>query len=512
MQLRQLHVNSVRTLQSQAVKTRERNTKYNKINWKKAEKHIHKIQLRITKAVKDLKHNLAKRLQHLLANSFYAKAVAVRKVSSQNKGKNTPGIDGITWTNNYDKAKAIDTLNNTKYKAKPLKRIYIDKPGKSTKRKLSIPTMYDRAMQALYQMTLEPIAEMTADKTSFGFRTYRSTHDAMEYTFKVLSQKTSAQWILEGDIKSCFDDINHDWIIKNIPMNKKILTKFIKTGYLEKKTLYPTETGVGQGSPIAPTIANMTLDGIEDEIAKSYWSNKKGTINKKKQNNQRINYIRYCDDFVITANSKEILEEIQNKIEFFLLERGLILSREKTKITHIKEGFDFLGWNFRKYDNNKLIIKPSKSSINQITNKISTIIKINKTTTQKELITKLNKTIRGWCNYHQPVCAKRTFARLNNTIYNMLWKWAKRRHSNKSKKWITSKYWKKKGNRNWNFESEGKTLYNPSDTPIVRTSFPKLLKNIFIDKEYFLERQNKQKKKRQISYIKTTAAQLKLSY
>ena len=219
---------------------------WNNIDWKKAEKFVNRIQIRITKAVIAVDYNLVKRLQYLITHSFYAKALSVKRVTSS-KGKNTPGIDGITWNKSVDKMKAIYALDSKNYKCKPLKRVYIEKYGKLEKRPLGIPTMFDRAMQALYLLSLEPIFETKADNISFGFRKYRSGHDAMSHIFNLLAPKKSGNWILEGDIKGCFDNIQHKWLLDNIPMDKRILGKFLKAGFVFDKKLFPSNSGTPQG-------------------------------------------------------------------------------------------------------------------------------------------------------------------------------------------------------------------------------------------------------------------------
>jgi RNA-directed DNA polymerase len=480
--------------------------KWETIDWEQAEKFVNRIQIRITKAVQARKQNLVKRLQYLLVNSFYAKALSVKRVTT-NKGKNTAGVDGIKWSKSYEKMKAVLSLRNKNYRCNPLKRVYIEKYGKSEKRPLSIPTLFDRAMQALYLQALEPIAETTADKISFGFRKYRSTHDAMSHIFNLLSYKRAGTWILEGDIKGCFDNIQHCWLMNNIPMDKKILSKFLRAGFIFDKKLFPTDSGTPQGGTISPTLANMTLDGMEMAIAEKFWMNSKGRIDKKHKNHKKINIIRYADDFIVSGKDKETLIEIQGIIESFLLQRGLTLSKEKTLITHISEGFDFLGWNFRKR-RTKLIISPSQKSFKKITQNISHIIKSNKTIEQRELIRKLNQNIKGWCNYHQAVCSKKIFKKLNHLIWNMLWKWCKRRHPNKGKKWIIKKYWRHINTRQWVFVDRLERLHNAGDTPIVRHIPLKLDMHPFLDKEYFETRKDKQRKRKSIAYLQTTAAHL----
>src|SRR3989337_847183 len=225
----------------------------NNIDWKIVEKHVNRLQARIAKAVKDGIWHLVKRLQHLLTHSFYAKLLAIKKVN-KNRGKRTAGIDCETWSSPESKMRAALCLTDKKYEAKPLKRVFIEKPGKKKKRPLGIPTMYDRAMQSLYALALEPIAEATGDRTSFGFRKYRSTHDACEQVFACLCREDSPKWVLEGDIKGCFDSISHQWLIDTIPMDKSVLKQFLKAGFIYESQLFPTEAGTPQGGIISPVL------------------------------------------------------------------------------------------------------------------------------------------------------------------------------------------------------------------------------------------------------------------
>jgi RNA-directed DNA polymerase len=339
--------------------------------------------------------------------------------------------------------------------------------------------MYDRAMQSLYALALEPIAETLSDTRSFGFRKHRSTKDACQQVFLCLCKKTSAQWILEGDIKGCFDNINHEWLLANIPIEKSILTQFLKAGFVYKRHLNPTKAGTPQGGIISPILANMTLDGLEKLLMTKYF--KKGL---------RVNFVRYADDFIITANSEETAREIKELIVAFLKERGLELSDDKTLITKINEGFDFLGWNFRKY-NGKLLPKPSKKSIKRFLESISQTVVTGSAWSQDVLISKLNPIIRGWANYHNSVVSSDIFRILDHKIWELLWKWAKRRHPNKHKNWIVNKYWKRSTTRRWNFRTENNELLLLSKTRIYRHTPFKLQMNPFLDINYFRERQNK---------------------
>ncbi|MHC1599816.1 MAG: group II intron reverse transcriptase/maturase [Candidatus Methanospirareceae archaeon] len=472
------------------------------IDWKKVEEYVNRLQIRITKAVKQEKWHLVKRLQYLLTHSFYAKLLAVRRVT-QNKGKRTAGIDGAKWLTPNSMMNAALKLSDKKYKAKPLRRVYIPKPGTTKKRPLSIPTMYDRAMQMLYALALQPIAETTADPRSFGFRKYRSAHDACQYAFTCLSRKSSAQWVLEGDIKGCFDNSSHEWLLDNVPMDKSILTQFLKAGFVFNRHLNPTKAGTPQGGIISPILANLTLDGMEMAIASRYHVGKNGVIDKTRFNPEKVHFVRYADDFVVTATSKETAEDIAEVVKEFLKERGLELSDEKTHITHIDCGFNFLGWNFRKYKG-KLLIKPSKKSIAKVTKKISDVIKRAKAWKQENLINALNPIIVGWSNYHRSVVSTEVFSNLDSITWNMLWRWAKRRHPDKnSKTWVSNRYWHTIGTRNWVFSTRKNRLKLFSDTKIIRHIGLKLDKNPYLDSKYFKLRKLRQKALKLSGWYKT---------
>ena len=449
-------------------------TCWEEIEWKKARAYVKKLQMRIVKAQKEGHYSKVKSLQWLLTHSFYAKALAVKRVTS-NSGKRTSGVDHELWLTPQAKFNAISKLNRRGYRPQPLRRHYI--PKKNGKmRPLSIPTMTDRAMQTLYKFSLEPIAETYADPNSYGFRIGRSTHDAIEQCFTDLNKGKSPKWILEGDIKGCFDHISHQWLLENIPMDTRILEKWLKCGYVETQKLFPTDEGTPQGGTISPTLMNMTLDGLERLLHDRLPTRKK--VNGKTHCN-KMNFVRYADDFIITGESPEFLrEKVLPIVREFLTERGLQLSEEKTVITHIGEGFDFLGKNIRKY-NGKLLIKPCKSAVRSFLGKVRDIIKSSKSIKQEILIRRLNPVIRGWVNNQRYVVSSKVFSTVDYEIYKCLWQWAKRRHKKKSRKWIARKYWHDIDSRQWTFSvpyenqgTEGKPLYckleYATDTKIIR--------------------------------------------
>ena len=449
-------------------------TCWEEIDWQKARAYVKKLQMRIVKAQKEGHYSKVKSLQWLLTHSFYAKALAVKRVTS-NSGKRTSGVDQELWLTPQAKFIAISKLNRRGYRPQPLRRHYI--PKKNGKmRPLSIPTMTDRAMQTLYKFSLEPIAETYADPNSYGFRIGRSTHDAIEQCFTDLNKGKSPKWILEGDIKGCFDHISHQWLLENIPMDTQILEKWLKCGYVETQKLFPTDEGTPQGGTISPTLMNMTLDGLERLLHDRLPTRKK--VNGKTHCN-KMNFVRYADDFIITGESPEFLrEKVLPIVREFLTERGLQLSEEKTVITHIGEGFDFLGKNIRKY-NGKLLIRPCKSAVKSFLGKVRDIIKSSKSIKQEILIRRLNPVIRGWVNNQRYVVSSKVFSTVDYEIYKCLWQWAKRRHKKKSRKWIARKYWHDIDSRQWTFSvpyenqgTEGKPLYckleYATDTKIIR--------------------------------------------
>jgi RNA-directed DNA polymerase len=444
---------------------------WHRIEWKKCYAIVQRLQSRIVKATQEGRWNKVKALQHLLTHSFGGKALAVRRVT-ENRGKKTPGVDQELWSASKDKYSAVLSLRKRGYRSSPLRRVLIPKANGKT-RPLGIPTMKDRAMQALYSLALDPIAETLADKHSYGFRRERSTADAIEQCYTVLSRKCGAPWILEADIKGCFDNINHDWLLANIPSDKSVLKGWLRAGFMSEKVLYPTTSGTPQGGIISPTLANMTLDGLGKILSEKYPMK----ISSRKPAH-KVNLIRYADDFVITGRTKELLEtEIKPLVEAFLSERGLSLSLEKTKITHIDEGFDFLGQTVRKY-RGKLLISPSKNSVKKFLKSVREFTHQHRMATHQLVIEGLNPKIRGWCQYHRHVVSSKTFSKIRHELWKICWRWATRRHSSKSAQWIKNKYFIHDGRRDWCFgcrvldtRKGGKrvaTLYDPTRIPIRR--------------------------------------------
>ena len=384
-----------------------RKTNWEAIDWQAANQNVRRLQARIVKAQQAGKRGKVKALQRLLTHSYSGKVLAVRRVT-ENQGKKTAGVDKVHWDTPAKKAAAVDSLRQRGYQARPLRRVYIPKQHDKTKRRaLGIPTMADRAMQALYLLALEPIAETTGDPNSYGFRPQRSPADAIAQCFNTLAPGRSPQWIFEGDIRSCFDNISHEWLLTHVPMDKAILHQWLKAGYMDRSILYPTETGTPQGGIASPVLANLALDGLESALLAAF------PHKPARGPGAKVNLSRFADDFVITGRSKELLEqEVKPLVQRFLQERGLELSQEKTRITHIEDGFDFLGQNVRKYRDGKqlkLLIKPSPASIRTVLDKARDIIQTHPQLPAGKLVRLLNPLIRGWALYHRHVVSSQVF-------------------------------------------------------------------------------------------------------
>lgn len=467
---------------------RNQMVEWNEIPWHRLERRVYKLQKRIFRAKQSGDVKAVRKLQKTLMRSWSAKALAVRKVTQDNQGKKTAGVDGIKSLT--PKARLALTANLKLINpVKPTRRVWVPKPGKEEKRPLSIPTMQDRATQALVKLALEPEWEAKFEPNSYGFRAGRSVHDAIQAIFDSIKQKP--KWVLDADISRCFDKINHDVLLEKIntfPTLKRLIKRWLTAGVLDNFQYQPTSEGVPQGGVISPLLANIALHGMEEETNKIALSMK----GRKKVNQTALTLVRYADDFVILHPDFDVINKCKNQIQVWLEKLGLELKPSKTRIGHTlqkpninkKEGFDFLGYNVRQYQVGKThsgkstnseilgfktLIKPNKEAIKRHYDAICKIIDSHRTAPQEALITRLNPIIRGWTNYYSTVVSKQIFSDLDRLMYLKLRRWAKRRHPKKSRTWVASKYWGTEGENNWVFKTKGElSLLRHAKTEIVR--------------------------------------------
>ena len=405
------------------------------IDWRKVWRNVRRLQARIVKAVQEGRWNKVRALVYLLTHSYSGRALAILRVTT-NPGAATPGVDGDVWDTPERKAEAFQHLRRHGYRAQPLRRVYIPKSSDPTKKRpLGIPTMTDRAMQALYLLAFDPIEETLADQHSYGFRIGRSCADALEQCHNVLSNRHCARYVLEGDIKSCFDRISHPWLEAHVLMDKGLLRQWLRSGFLDQGVFFATTDGTPQGGILSPALANRALDGLQALLHERFGAT------PQQQARNKVHLVRYADDFLITGTSKELLrDEVQPLVAHFLKERGLELSHEKTSITPVEDGFDFLGQHIRRYGN-KVLLKPSRKNVQAFLAKVDTTLEHEGGyLTAGDLILRLNPLLRGWALYHRHAASTRTFARVDRLIHDKLWRWARRRHRHKSATWLKAQY------------------------------------------------------------------------
>lgn len=460
------------------------------IPWRKLERVIFKLQKRIFRASQRGEVKTVRRLQKTLMRSWSAKMLAIRRVTQDNQGKKTAGVDGIKSLTPPQRLALIGNLKLSQ-KAKPTRRVWIPKSGSEEKRPLGIPTMTDRALQALVKQALEPEWEARFEPNSYGFRPGRSCHDAIEAIFTVIAQK--AKYVLDADIAKCFDRINHKALLEKLntfPTIRRQVRAWLKAGVMDGGKPFSTSEGTPQGGVISPLLANIALHGMENRI-KQYAETLKGD---KDKNRKKLSLIRYADDFVIIHEDITVVQRCQQIIAEWLKGMGLELKPSKTRITHTlnkcelqQPGFEFLGFNIRQHQvgkyqsgkNNgtplgfKTLITPSKKKLKLHAEALRSVIKIHKAAPQEALISRLNPIIKGWTNYYSTVVSKKIFSGMDKLTYQQLRAWSIFRHPKKNKYWTSNRYWLINQGEGWNFASrkEGNEkirLKKHSETPIVR--------------------------------------------
>ena len=454
---------------------------WEEINWKTVESQVFKLQKRIYRASLQGDKKLVRKLQRMMVNSYYVKLLATRKVTQENKGRKTAGVDGIKALKPHQRLKLVQNLK-LNGKSQPTRRVWIPKPGKKERRPLGIPTILERVKQTLLKMALEPEWEAVFEPNSYGFRVGRSCHDAIAAIFVNINKKP--KYVLDADISKCFDRINHKALLRKInttPKFSRQIKAWLKSGVIDfskwaqRKGYNPTREGTPQGGTLSPLLANIALHGLEKHIETNFPSDNGGrwidSWKNYKKTFQSPRLIRYADDFVILCEELKPITKCKELVEEWLKDIGLELKPSKTRIAHTLEklndqqaGFHFLGFEIRQFKVGKhhsgkttakkplgfkTIIRPSKETVKAHYQSINQWCDRMKAVNAAALIKQLNPIIRGWCNYQSPWHSKESFSKAKHLTWVRLWRWARRRHPKKSKKWIINKYFG--GSTKWSF-------------------------------------------------------------
>ncbi|GAB3840739.1 group II intron reverse transcriptase/maturase [Hymenobacter jeollabukensis] len=454
--------------------------------WKKLQRTVFRLQKRIYQASLRGDSRQVRQLQKLLSKSRAAKLLAVRKVTQDNQGKRTAGIDGVKSLTDTQRLRLSRRLW-FRCAAKPLRRVWIPKPGSTEKRPLGIPVMHDRALQALVKLALEPEWEARFEPNSYGFRPGRSAHDAIGAIYNCINQR--AKWVLDADIEKCFDRIDHERLLAKVaimPLFRRLLKGWLRAGVLDGDVFQPVEAGTPQGGVISPLLANIALHGMETVIQTHF---RQRRISRTRLS-PKATLIRYADDFVVLHEDRHVVEACREVLADWLAQLGLAMKSAKTRVVHTLHhtpqhpaGFDFLGMTVRQFPvgrthtgksprgiplGYKTIIKPSRTAQQRHDRRLGEIVYRQRGSPQAALIRELNPVIRGWCAYYAGVVAKDVFSRLDYTLHHKLRRWATRRHSGKHKRRIVHKYWRLEQG-SWKFDTpQGVRLHTHSLTRIKR--------------------------------------------
>ncbi len=446
---------------------------WRKLPWRTFEQHVYRLQKRIFRASQHGNTQAVHKLQKLLMKSRAARLLAVRRVTQDNQGKNTAGIDGVKAVAPQQRLVLAEQIHPKRWEGnqpKPVRRVWIPKPGKVEKRPLGIPVMLDRAHQCLIKLALEPEWESRFEPNSYGFRPGRCAQDAKEAIFNAI--RYQPKYVLDADITGCFDNISHTALLQKLhsyPALQRTIKAWLKAGILEDGGFHETMKGTPQGGVVSPLLMNIALHGIETAIREAF---------SYKESVPQL--IRYADDLIVLHPTEAGVQKAKSLLETWLSTMELELKPSKTRVTHTLQeyqghvGFDFLGWTIRQFPVGKThtgknprgkplgfktIITPSKEAVKHHLADMKGVIERNRHAPQETLIQELNRVNRGWANYHRRTAASKTFHSCDNVLYLQLRRWAKRRHPNKGGHWIANKYWHVQEGQGWQFRSQQAPLW-----------------------------------------------------
>jgi len=444
------------------------------IDWRQVTDDVRRLRQRIFTAtqVGDLKK--VRNLQKLMLRSRANTLLSVRRVTEINAGRATAGVDGTVVVLAQDKADLADWAqhDHTGWTPMPVKRVFIPKPGTSKRRGLGVPVIADRCLQAQTLGALEPEWEARFEAKSYGFRPGRGCHDAIGAIYATLNGPNPQRvWVLDADLTAAFDRIDHHRLLASLgtfPARDRV-QQWLTAGVIEHGLFTPTQEGTPQGGVISPALFNVALHGMEQAAGVRYLATGRDAGSAREGSPVLV---RFADDFVVMCRSREQAEQVKTRLAAWLAPRGLAFNEDKTRIVNAETGFDFLGFNVRRY-HGKLLIKPSLAAIRRIRERLRTEFRALRGSNAGAVLRKINPIVRGWSAYYRTVVSSEIFTQLDNYVWALAYKWAKHSHPNKPKHWIVNKYFgrfNKARNDRWVFgdRDSGAYLLKFAWTKIIR--------------------------------------------
>lgn len=445
------------------------------IDWRTHEQHVVRLRRRIFKATREQDWATARSLQKMMLRSWSNTLLSVRQVTQRNAGRRTAGVDGEVAVSSLAQARMAVQVHRSRssWDPLPVRRVHIPKAG-GKQRPLGIPVIMDRCHQARVRNALEPEWEARFEPRSYGFRPGRSCADAIGALYVTLCGKSRRVWILDADLSAAFDRINHQRLVTALGSfpARELIERWLKAGVIEKGTFIPTEEGSPQGGVISPLLMNVALHGLEEAAGVRYVTTGRKAGATKPDSPVLV---RYADDMVACCHSRQQAEQVKARLAEWLEPRGLVFNEDKTRVVGLEDGFDFLGFNLRRYRRGnqpgKLLIKPSTEAVRRIRKRLSDEARRLRGSNARAVIARLNPIIRGWAAYYRGVVSSKLFHKLDAHMWWLVYRWARHRHSNKPKRWVSSRYFGK-----FNKARNDRWVFGDRDGATARGHIPYLVK------------------------------------